>query len=1294
MKKLLLTAFLLATVASWAQINPPFAPRSGAGDPNGSVLCNPATGSLASNLYFRKTGTVGWYQCTASPSVWVLWGTNTITGMTDPTTTTGDLIYRSAGGTTRLAGNTTAVTQFLTQTGNGTISAAPVWAALIAANIPDISATYALTVHTHTESQVTALVTDLAAKSPLASPTFTGTTTIPALILNSVTGSTQCLHVNTSGVVSGTGSDCGTGGGGSFYQTVQTNGTPLTQRATLNFGTEFTVADNAGSTRTDVSINAIAESKVTSLVTDLGLKAPLASPTFTGTVTASALTASGTVTLSSISGSTQCLQANSSGVVSGTGASCGAGGTPGFAAITSGTNTTAAFVVGTGATFTALDSNFLIADNGDATKLLAFQIAGFTTATTRTLTIQNASGTVALLSNTLDQFASTTSAGLVTVVSDETGSSSGSPLLVFNQSPTIITPTIASFTNAQHTHVNAGGGGQLTGAAMSSFDISGLTVTSAFRPPAGAGASPATDGVVAFDLTAHALVYGSNGTKVQVTAFSGSAPTSGNCATWAANGKLSDSGVSGCAGLSNPMTTAGDFILAGASGVPIRGAVNTDSVPQTLVSVSGSTSLAYGGVGVNLQTGTTYPMAKTDRLGYVQTNNVSGIAVSIVQAGSTDFGSNYAFVTKNIGNGTATWTPGGTSHFDGNSSLSVVQGRACFVYSASTEYYTICTDGQISSGANVNLTRSAIGVQIGLTGVDLPANRIDQNNASTTSAQFAGVISNPTGSAGQVVLSVSPTLITPTLGVATATSINKVTITQPASGSTLTIADGKTLTISNTMTFVGTDSQTYTMPATSATMFGSTTKVDVLTAGYKCTDAGATDSYACSLSPAISAYTTHTEYCFTANTINTGAATIALNGLAALTIKKPNGGSITSDLANGDIRAGQEVCGIYDGTNLQMTSQIGNSPAGTGTVTSVQNTVNSGSSSGIFTVSGGPVSGAGTIDIAIAGTSGGVPYFSSGTVISSSAALTANSPVLGGGAGVAPKVVAGITTDGVSKLTLGVAGTSVGSTCFTNATSGSICVQPVTGALGAVTISIPARNSTTMGTTSGTLTNGNLASFDASGNLVDSTVTAANAVTATIAATAAKQIAISGGANKTLSFIDFPATFFVPAANCVNAAAGSGWSTGSTPASLCRAGTNNKQGLLSPWGASDTASFIIHLPNDWDSGASLDISLDLTSTDATNGHTVIMQAATSCYKGDGSTTDDVAYNTAQSFGTITLNGNANRTWNATLTGLTKTGCIAGSTLSVKISRTTDTATNVGVYGATVDVARLLTVQAN
>jgi hypothetical protein len=51
-----------------------------------------------------------------------------------------------------------------------------------------------------------------------------------------------------------------------------------------------------------------------------------------------------------------------------------------------------------------------------------------------------------------------------------------------------------------------------------------------------------------------------------------------------------------------------------------------------------------------------------------------------------------------------------------------------------------------------------------------------------------------------LVFATSPTLVTPTLGVATATSINKVAITAPASGSTLTIQDGFTLLVSGDST--------------------------------------------------------------------------------------------------------------------------------------------------------------------------------------------------------------------------------------------------------------------------------------------------------------------------------------------------------------------------------------------------------------------------------------------------------------------------------------------------------------
>ncbi len=73
---------------------------------------------------------------------------------------------------------------------------------------------------------------------------------------------------------------------------------------------------------------------------------------------------------------------------------------------------------------------------------------------------------------------------------------------------------------------------------------------------------------------------------------------------------------------------------------------------------------------------------------------------------------------------------------------------------------------------------------------------------------------------GSVVLATSPTLVTPTLGVASATSVNKLTITTPATGSTLTIADGKTLTIDNSLELAGTDSTKMTFPSATDTVVG------------------------------------------------------------------------------------------------------------------------------------------------------------------------------------------------------------------------------------------------------------------------------------------------------------------------------------------------------------------------------------------------------------------------------------------------------------------------------------------
>lgn len=104
--------------------------------------------------------------------------------------------------------------------------------------------------------------------------------------------------------------------------------------------------------------------------------------------------------------------------------------------------------------------------------------------------------------------------------------------------------------------------------------------------------------------------------------------------------------------------------------------------------------------------------------------------------------------------------------------------------------------------------------------------------------------------------------------------------------------------------------------------------------------------------------------------------------------------------------------------------------AGAGTVTSVAQIF----TGGLISVAGSPITSSGTLALTVAGTSGGIPYFSSGTTWASSAALAANAIVIGGGAGVAPSTttthssvitaIANATDASGGLLTYGIIGTS------------------------------------------------------------------------------------------------------------------------------------------------------------------------------------------------------------------------------------------------------------------------------
>jgi hypothetical protein len=128
-----------------------------------------------------------------------------------------------------------------------------------------------------------------------------------------------------------------------------------------------------------------------------------------------------------------------------------------------------------------------------------------------------------------------------------------------------------------------------------------------------------------------------------------------------------------------------------------------------------------------------------------------------------------------------------------------------------------------------------------------------------------------------------------------------------------------------------------------------------------------------------------------------------------------------------------------DGTSTSWATVGGG--GGSGTVTSVSQTF----TGGIVSVSGSPVTTSGTLALTVAGTSGGVPYFSNGTTWASSAALAANALVIGGGAGVAPST----TTTGTGVVTaLGVNTGSAGAFVVNGGALGTPSSGTLTNATG------------------------------------------------------------------------------------------------------------------------------------------------------------------------------------------------------------------------------------------------------
>jgi len=207
----------------------------------------------------------------------------------------------------------------------------------------------------------------------------------------------------------------------------------------------------------------------------------------------------------------------------------------------------------------------------------------------------------------------------------------------------------------------------------------------------------------------------------------------------------------------------------------------------------------------------------------------------------------------------------------------------------------------------------------------------------------------------------------------------------------------------------------------------------------------------------------------TANTQFTGAGT-GLTGTATSLSIGGNAATATSATTATNLAGGaagsvpyQTASGTTtmltagtDGYVLKLASGLPTWAASTsGTVTSVAQSF----TGGLISVGGSPITSSGTLALTVAGTSGGIPYFSSATTWATSAALAANALVIGGGAGVAPST----TTTGTGVVTaLGVNTGTAGAFVVNGGALGTPSSGTVTNLTGTASINI---NGTVGGTT-------------------------------------------------------------------------------------------------------------------------------------------------------------------------------------------------------------------------------------
>lgn len=367
----------------------------------------------------------------------------------------------------------------------------------------------------------------------------------------------NCVQWGTVGIADA-GAACGTGSGGAnalgTYLVVSSTNAPANA---VNLGllstglTKHTISAGVATISTAVSATDYAPATTGSSI----LKAssggfanavantdylPVASPTFTGTITGGAFTGttgtfSGNLTTNVTGGGTQCVHVSNAGVISGTGVDCGSG--TGFA--NTALSNLAAVSINTALLFQASSD---IGSGANPTRNIYlygsgtygtnyFEFTGTPTGT-RVLTLPNRTTNIASSSGSL------TNGNCVSINASGDFVDAGGACTVGGGGGTVSSGTVNQIAYYTGTGTTVGGSADFTytthtfaGGASGLVDFSAIATTAGFKIPTAAGAVPTADGFIAKNSTTHATVWGANGTTIVGAAAATGTNTATTCSS-------------------------------------------------------------------------------------------------------------------------------------------------------------------------------------------------------------------------------------------------------------------------------------------------------------------------------------------------------------------------------------------------------------------------------------------------------------------------------------------------------------------------------------------------------------------------------------------------------------------------------------------------------------------------------------------------------------------------------------------------------------------------------------------